>query len=389
MLCQVLREHLPADPFVQFPVVVGSRGMERWLRHEVATRMDIAAGLAFPFPRQALAGAARWILDGAEDRDAAFWKVDPKVQEEAKRWERQALAFWLVGLLRSHFGEADFASVARYLTEGRDAAAGAVAVRELLFAGEVADVLDRLMHDRPRVALDWADDPSSAEADHRWLATLLGDLGASTDATRSRGAPPRAHRRTSRWTTGRSMCIFGLSTMGPGDRQRLVAISRSIDVHLFVLVPTEHWFQHQRTRPEASAARREAKNDAERERLEAELASDNPILTALGAPSRDLQVWLEQVEYEGDRLQAQDPATGETPTLLHRLQGWILAAEGPADVTEAWQLDQSLGAHSTYGALRQCEVLRDELLEMFAADPTLEPRHVVVMTRTSRPSPRW
>ena len=69
MLCRVLQQNAPADPFLPFPVVVGSRGMERWLRHEIATHADIAAGLAFPFPRQALSGAARWLLGGVEDPD--------------------------------------------------------------------------------------------------------------------------------------------------------------------------------------------------------------------------------------------------------------------------------------------------------------------------------
>ena len=381
-LCRVLEEHLPADPFAAFPIVVGSRGMERWLRHEIATRMDIAAGLAFPFPRQMLAGAARWLLDGAADRDAAFWVADAAAGAEAQRWERDALAFRVVGLLRGRLGDADFAPVARYLAEGAAELEGPgdpIGARELLFAAEVADVLDRLMHDRPRDALAWAEGPESAEPRHRWLATLLAGVEAATDP-RSPAVLHRDLMTSPPCATGRSMCIFGLSTMGPGDRERLVAIARSIDVHLFVLAPTDRWFQHQRTRVEANAARREAKTDQERQALEAELASNNPILTSLGAPSRDLQVWLEQVDYLGDLLQPEDPAAAGAPTLLRRLQSWILAAEGPEAVTEPWALDESLRAHSTFGALRQCEVLRDELLAMFAEDATLEPRDVVVMT---------
>lgn len=392
MLCHVLGENLPADPFQPYPVVVGSRGMERWLRHEVATGMHIAAGLAFPFPREALAGAARWLLDGAKndgptnDR-ARFWEVDPQTRRAAQAWEREALAFRLVGLLRSHIDEPDFASVARYLAEGRDDLdAGAVSARELLFAEEVGDVLDRLMHDRPRDALAWAEDVDAADGRHRWLATLLADIGAATDPH----SPAVLHRQltsTPGRATGRSLCVFGLSTMGPGDRERLAAIARSIDVHLFVLVPTDRWFQYQRTRGEASSARRQASTDDERRQLETELASDNPILVSLGAPSRDNQLWLEEVGYLGDRVEALDPAIRDTdtvpstpPSTLHQLQSWILAADGPDAVTEPLSNDRSISVHSAYGALRQCEVLRDELLAMFAGDSTLEPRDVVVMT---------
>jgi exodeoxyribonuclease V gamma subunit len=384
MLCGVVRAQQPADPFLQFPIVVGSRGMERWLRHEIATRIHIAAGLAFPFPRQALAGAARWLLDGAKDARAPFWQIGPGDVEQARRWEREALALQLVLRIREHLGDDAFGAVARYLAEDSGADESAVvSARELLFASEVGDVLDRMMHDRPAEALDWARDPSSVDERHRWLAALLADIDAHTHPF----SPAVLHREligARPQSTRRPMCIFGLSTMGPGDRERLVAIAQSMEVHLFVLVPTNEWFRHQRTRVEASAARREAKTDADREQLEEELAGDNPILTSLGAPSRDLQQWLEQVGYLGDQVQAVDPLdqldTIEEATVLQRLQSWILASDGMPAPECAWAPDASVSLHSTYGAMRQCEVLRDELLGMFAADPTLEPRDVVVMT---------
>jgi len=379
-LCEVLHERRPEDPFEPFPIVVGSRGMERWLRHEIATRMDVAAGLVFPFPRQALAGAARWLLDGADDPGTAFWDLESMDADAAERWEREALGLRLVGLLRRRVEDRGFASVARYLGEADTPQAGlAVSARELLFAGEVGDVLDRLLHDRPLDALAWAEDPASAPEEHRWLATLLSDLGAANDPS----SPARLHRELTRGDlppTGRCLCVFGLSTMGAGDRRRLAAIARSIDIHLFVLVPTNHWFQQQRTRAEAGAARRTGRTDEERGRIEAQIESDNPVLASLGAPSRDLQLWLEEVEYLGDVVEAVDPAATEHPTLLERLQSWILSSAGIEPDAEPWSLDGSVSLHSTYGPLRQCEVLRDRLLRMFAEDPALEPRDVVVMT---------
>ena len=402
-LCWVLQREQAIDPFLPYPVVVGSRGMERWLRHEIATRNEIAAGLAFPFPRQALAGAAHWLVAGATDADARFWEMEPEVRELASKWERDALAFRLVGLLRGHSGDPDFAAVSTYLAEGDGVdgptpkpansegasspgdgasygdAGRAVTARELLFAAEVGDVLDRFMHDRPGTALEWASDPDTAGEDHRWLARLLAGIGASEDPH----SPAVLHQhliRVKPRPLKRSMCVFGLSTMGPGDRERLVAIAQSIDLHLFVLVPTNHWFQHQRTRVEANAARSGAKTDAERAALEAELRTDNPILTSLGGPSRDLQFWLEDVGYQGDDVAVPSSSDADEPRMLQRLQRWILAAESVEAVKTAWLHDESVGLHSCYGALRQCEVLRDELLGMFAADPTLEPRDVLVMT---------
>ena len=58
-LARLLHAHWPVDPFEPVGVVVGSRGMERWLRHQLATHHGIAARLDFPFPRQAFDGADR------------------------------------------------------------------------------------------------------------------------------------------------------------------------------------------------------------------------------------------------------------------------------------------------------------------------------------------
>jgi exodeoxyribonuclease V gamma subunit len=381
-ICGVLRTELPSDPFVSYPVVVGSLGMERWLRHEIATRLEIASGIAFPFPRQSLAGAARWLLEGAEGDGCPFWELGDANQKERQRWEPGGLAFALIPLLRVRRGNPAFAHVDRYLREGQAADdGGTVDARELLFAAEVASVLDRIMHERPLAALDWSRDPAGAPAEHVWLATLLCDLGVDSNAD----SPASLHKRLlalSPCDTGRSMCIFGLSTMGPGDRDRLAAISRSMNVHAFVMTPTRSYFQYTRTRREIAAARKSTATDREATVLEGELALDNPVLASLGAPSRDLQHWFEVVTYEGDLLECSLPGGNETPTMLERFQRWVLEADPVPDTPMMeWRADDSsLSAHATYGAMRQCEVLRDELLAMLAQDETLTPKDILVMT---------
>jgi hypothetical protein len=90
LLCGVLSARWPDDPFERVPIVVGSRGMERYLRHEIATRTGIAAGLAFPFPRPAFAGATRWLIDGAVEARAEFWELGEQPHKAAARFERRA-----------------------------------------------------------------------------------------------------------------------------------------------------------------------------------------------------------------------------------------------------------------------------------------------------------
>lgn len=373
-LCKALEKGAPGDPFEPVAVVVGSRGMERWLRHEIATERGVTGRLAFPFPRQAFDGAAAWLLDGAPDSGTTFWEAPTG---EVRGWSPDALAFRTLRLLRDHLGDAAFERVRRYL-ENRTQ--GAVGTRELAFAREVADVLDRMLHDRPDQALSWADSPSAAPDEHRWLALLLRELGAATDEQ----SPARLHMRllTSKLTrTEASLYLFGLSTLGPGDRTRLGCLARAMNVYLFLLAPSQVWWADVRSKHEQSRAMATATDARSQAQLEAELLGENPLLSVLGMPSRDIQVWLEDLEggYQEEESVVPDVALPEPGSLLTRLQAWINRAGGLAGET-GWPADDTVSLHSSYGPLRQCEVLRDELLAMFAADERLEPRHVCVMT---------
>ncbi|KKO43769.1 hypothetical protein VT06_17470, partial [Arsukibacterium sp. MJ3] len=80
---------------------------------------------------------------------------------------------------------------------------------------------------------------------------------------------------------------------------------------------------------------------------------------------------------------------GEGPTelakfpLLHQLQQDIFDLNPPATAQNKRALqaeDQSLTFHRCHSRQREVEVLQDNLLAAFAADATLRPRDVIVMT---------
>ncbi|MCC6214942.1 MAG: exodeoxyribonuclease V subunit gamma [Polyangiaceae bacterium] len=377
---------IPLDPFERVPVVVGSRGMERYLRHELATRLGVASALAFPFPRDALRGAAAWWLAGAPPGEP-FWERG--AAPSGASFDPGQLVFGVIPRLRARAAEPAFAHVTRYLAlEGAAEAGRPVGPRELLFAQQVAAALDRSMHDRPWDALAWARDPAGA-ARWEWLARLLADLGVATDDN----SPPRVlerlrQRQSAVATAGAgpagapaALHVFGLSTLGPGDRAGLAALAPALDLHLYLLAPTQEWIVDSRSRDEYRRAVRAARAPGDLERVELEQRHANPLLAGLAAPSRDVQSWLEETGYVGDDTPFDDPAPAPAEArLLARLQSWVLSASSVPDAGAPWGLDDSLAFHSTYGALRQCEVLRDELLRLFADDPTLEPRDVLVMT---------
>lgn len=372
-LCRALEAAWPHDPFEPLPIVVGSRGMERWLRHELATRLDGLARVDFLFPRTAFGGAALWLAsEPADDDRAPFWTRAAAGDD----WSGPKLVIRVLARLRAHVGEPAFARVRDYLGDlGR-----ATGAREVAFASEVASAIERLFYDRPDDALAWSADPTAAPGEHAWLAALVGDLA------REISEPSPAHRLAAIRTRSpraadRALFVFGLSTLRPGDKARIEALARHLDVYLFALSPSSEWWEDIRRASEQRAALRGANDPEALAALLADIERDNAILAANGGPSRDLQLWLEGVGYD-EPLERRplEPA----PTLLGRLHAFIdQAADNPRAGEAPWREHAacpSVEIHACHGPLRQCEALRDELLRRFAADATLEPRHVLVMT---------
>jgi len=364
-LADDLAAHWPEDPLEVVPIVVGSGELRRWLGQELATRFGSAAAFAFGGPRAAYASLSAAILGGIDPRSA----VAAGVTAEEDGWSGPTLRYRVLELLRARLDRPAFARVAGYLREGAgaDVAAGATVVtpRELAFSGEVAGCLERLLHERPDESLEWAEAPDRAPAEHRWLAELLAALDAhaapSDPATSAWGPSPAARLRAVQRHPAAArrprLHLFGVSPLGPGDRAWLAALARHLELHLFALSPT--------TAPWAPAT------------------TDAP-LAVNAAPAQDLLTWLGELGTPAGSSQGYErepPRGGPEPTLLARLQrvattGLSATPGAWADVTER----DSVELHACHGPLRQCEALRDELLRRFAADRSLEPRHVLVMT---------
>ena len=99
----------------------------------------------------------------------------------------------------------------------------------------------------------------------------------------------------------------------------------------------------------------------------------HPLLASL---ARDVGELQERLTGIADRDLHHDIDGAESMSLLHALQAGLrddhLLPGGTVD-------DGSVEVHSCHGPHRQVEVLRDRLLHLFSADPTLQPRDVLIM----------
>lgn len=379
-LAAELARHSPSDPLVPVPIVVGGRGIERWLKQAVATRLGTASNLAFLFPGSAFRGATQHLLapPGSVEFPPRHRKAD------VDPWAAAALRPHVLRAIRKLHDQPAFDKVRAYLGP----ATQAIGAREFAFANEVSACLERLLWDRPGDVLAWTETPDAAPAEHRWLALLLRELeGVIPEPSGARRLFELERRPASRHRA--PLHVFGLSTLRPGDKRRLAALARHYDVQLYVLAASSEWIGHLSSRRELQSRLRKAATNADLERLFEELGTTNALLSANATPSRDVQGWLEDVGYEEvPEADAPTPSQG----LLGAVQDWIDRSEpGPAGAIAEWaaaaseerardDATASIELHRSHGPIRQCEVLRDLLVKRFAADPTLEPRHVLVMT---------
>ena len=350
-LAELLRQPLQS-PLACEVVVTSGSGLARWLGLRLAERLGVCANLGFQLPATFLWTMARAVL---------------RHLPATSSFDRPVLHWRLMALLPELEDAPCFAPVRAYLGDGRDE------FRRYELAGRIADCFDQYLVYRP----DWISRWEAGEEDH-WQAELWRRLARGGEAHRVR-AQARFHVRLTSGDFDRRqlperVSIIGVSALPPLDVALLAALARYIDVHLFLLNPCqEYWGDIQ-------AERDLARLGEEVDPDEAYLTVGHPLLASLGKQGRDfidlLNAWP-RAEWDG----FVEPAGDD---LLHRLQADILhLRERGGDEYPPLPLlpeDRSLQIHACHGPMREVEVLYDQLLALFAADPALRPADVIVMT---------
>jgi exodeoxyribonuclease V gamma subunit len=374
-LAEVLARRLAADrcaePMAPVHLSVGSHGMARWLRQQLAARLGIAANLRFLFPAQAL--------------ELLLGPADAAPPGRAQASSSHALAWAVLAALPEVATRPEFEPLARYL--GPRPEGDAVDRRAWALARELGDVLDRYALYRRDWTAAWARGELPAELadspDAPWQAALW------RVATERLGRPSLAER-LARHLAGAPpgdcppLAVFGVSSLPPAYIEALAHQAEATRIELYLLCPSDlYWGDLRRGFREARALIQRPDRERAAERVSIELAGQNPLLTSLGRASRDFQGVLEELapgyqEPEPDLFEEPEPPRG----LLDALQADIqsLRAPAPLSARPAREDDDSFRIHACSGPTRQAEALRETLLALFADHPRLEPRDVVVMT---------
>lgn len=399
------------DAFAIDVVAVPTRGVERWvaqrLSHHLGTgdgESGICANVAFPSPARLVGEALATVL-GIEADD------DP--------WQRDRLTWTLLSVLDDVAGEPWCAALGRHLGVGEPD--GPRHGRRLQAAQHLAGLFASYASQRPAMVLAWAsgrdDDGAGAPVpeDLAWQAELWRRLrdrvGAASPAERLDDALRLLSSEPDRVDLPTRLSVFGPTRLPEDQRLVLDALAKHRDVHLWLPHPSPAlWARLEDVGTRGTAggpgsasggvpgtpavederAAREGAADAARAASESPAAvvhavprrrdvpavAAHPLLASMARDATELQLRLAALD---GAAATHHPSAEPAPTLLGALQRRLRDDAPDAAPHAVADDDRSVRVHACHGRARQVEVLREALLGLFADDPTLEPRDVVVM----------
>ena len=356
-LAKVLSKPL-ASSLQQEIILVQSRGMERWVSMELARHNGICANIQFPFPNHFVY--------------RIFREVIPEVQEESP-FDPEILAWKVMQILPSCLEGKGFESLRGYLKGDQ------TGLKRFQLSSRIADLFDQYLIFRPEMILSW-----DKGAENHWQAVLWRELVRGNE-NKHRAALQKRFLEAIQKSADKlqdlpeRVAVFGISALPPFHMQVLSAISRYLEVNLFLMNPCrEYWADIVSGREMKRVTGREKKKKALPEELH--LEKGNSILASMGALGRD---FFDLITSLGCEEHESFEAPGDDG-LLKAIQSDILAlrdrGRGADEKKRMVPEDTLVQIHSCHSPMREVEVLQDRLLALFESDPALLPKDILVMT---------
>lgn len=343
-LAALLRD-IPADPFTPEIVAVPTPGIERFITQSLSLVLGtseaadgVCANVDFPSP----AAVVQRVIAQAGG-----------IAPEADPWLPGRMVWPLLSVIEDSADEPWCEAITRHLA-GAD--------RRFAVASRLAALFDSYAAQRPSLLLEWFAGRDSAPADLRWQPQLWRAvrhvIGMPSPAERMHTAALEITARPDLVDLPDRLSVFGPSRLPANHLAIFAALARHREVHFWL--------------PDASPALWSALGvAADRRRRDDTSASvvQHPLLRSLGRDARELRLRL--TSDHDEHLPSPQPAA----TLLGSLQRQVRDNLPAAPAVP----DRSLTIHSCHGQGRQAEVIREVILGLLEADPTLEPRDIIVM----------
>jgi exodeoxyribonuclease V gamma subunit len=361
-LGEVLRVPL-ADPFCREVVAVPAKGVERWLGQRLAAVLGaadggdgVSANLAFPHPSRLVAEALAAAGDHEADDDPwapgrVLWRLLEVIDDcTAEPW---------CSVLAGHLAVGDETSHRRG--------------RRWATAAALAGLFGSYGAERPQALRDWVEGRDTDGAgsllpdDLRWQPELWrrlrAALGAPSPAERLPAACALLREQPERVDLPERLSLFGPTRLTTEQLLVLEALAARREVHLWLPHPSPALWEALTATPAAGPRGSTGPGCASSTRCWRARARRPRAAAAAAAAG-------------GHRRPPPGPRT-HRPRHAARAPAGRAARRRGADGRRRPR--RTVQVHACHGPGRQVEVLREVLLHAFEADPTLEPRDVLVM----------
>ncbi|WP_296260053.1 MULTISPECIES: exodeoxyribonuclease V subunit gamma [unclassified Pseudomonas] len=392
----------PLTPLENEVALVQSNGIAQWLKLALAEDAQdddqggcgIAAAIDVQLP-----GSFMWQLYRAV--------LGKDEIPETSLLDKAPLTWRLMRLLPALIDQPHFEPLQRFLTADTDLR------KRYQLSERLADLFDQYQVYRADWLEDWAagrhqlknvrGEVKPLKAENCWQAelwrALLHDVGAKGMAQSRAGVHQRYIERINTMTEAPAglparVIVFGISSLPAQALEALAGLARFSQVLLCVHNPCRHHWAD--IVADKDLLRHEYKRQSRKSGMPAALNPEalhqhaHPLLAAWGKQGRDYINLLDShddpnsyraIFRDGriDLFSESDPGT-----LLNQLQDDILELRPLGETRELWpavdlKTDRSIRFHVAHSAQRDVEVLHDQLLARFSADPNLRPRDVIVM----------
>ena len=354
-LAPTMREP-PQSPFTKEVIVVQSKGMQRWLSMQLASRYGVWANGHYPFPNAMV-----------QELFEKFFSPSP----DSSSFASEVMTWKIMRLLPDLLDSAPFAPLLHYLADDHNG------LKRFQLSEKIADTFDQYTLYRSEMLGQWETalplPPEEAWQAMLWQQLVLGNEGQHRGKLKEIFCRQRGFTANEKKDIPERIALFGISYLPKFHLDILSAVSKVTEVNLFLLSPTrEYW-------GDIISKKASARLSAPERALRSE---GNPLLASLGTIGRDFSEMIIDLSDEAFIHEESYVEPGES-TLLHALQSDILnlSGTGEEDVKRTLNpLDRSLWIHSCHSPLREIEILHDNILTLLQQHRELSPRDIVVMT---------
>lgn len=392
----------PLAPLENEIALVQSNGIAQWLKLALAEdplEDDLGGcGIAAAIDVQ-LPGSFMWQL---------YRKVLGREEiPEVSLLDKAPLTWRLMRLLPELIERPHFEPLRRFLTDDSDLR------KRYQLAERLADLFDQYQVYRADWLKDWAagnhvlntarSERKPLAPGNRWQAelwrALLEDVGEQGMAQSRAGVHQRFIERINTLEQAPAglpsrVIVFGISSLPAQALEALAGLARFSQVLLCVHNPCRHHWGD--IVADKDLLRHQYKRQQRKQGMPLQLDDESlhqhahPLLAAWGKQGRDYINLLDSYDdpgsYQGAFSEGRIDlfSEGQPTTLLNQLQDDILELRPLAETRQRWPevdlaKDRSVRFHVAHSPQREVEILHDQLLARFSADPTLRPRDVIVM----------